>query len=101
MRISGPHLPPVSVDQQQRGVVRGLTLLQLLNPLPQLVLHGLTLLQTLRQLLVLELQHLQVHLLLWGDNGGLWGSTWVGAAWLWVSMGSRCLWGMYGASMGP
>ena len=76
----GPYLPPVSVDQQQGGVIRGLTLLQLLNALPQLVLHRLPLLQVLGQLLVLELQHLQVHLLLdvGGQKGdvGRWGARW-------------------------
>lgn len=62
------YLSPVAVDNQQRGVVSGLSLFQLLYLLSQLVLHSLPLLQPLTQLLVLELDHLHVHFLLQDTN---------------------------------
>ena len=58
------HLRPVAVDDEEGRVIGGLSLLQLLDFLSQLILHRLPLLQPLAQLLVLKLNYFQVHFLL-------------------------------------
>lgn len=58
------NLIPVSVDDQQRGIISGLPTLQLLDVLPQLIFDGLALVEHLRELPVLGLQGPDVQLLL-------------------------------------
>lgn len=58
------NLSPTAVDDKQGGVISGLSLLQFLNLLPQLILQSLPLFKAFAELLVLELNDLHIHLLL-------------------------------------
>ena len=67
------QLVPVPVDHVDHGVVLSLPLLQLVDPLPQLLLHPVLLVQPLPELPVLELESLEVELLEVGDAAQLQG----------------------------